>query len=256
MTNDSGEGAPLTDAAHWAATWDRIEHRQIVPDATFDRVLGPVLPRDDRLCAIEIGCYPGGYMAYLSTRFGYRVSGLDFMRGLERLRQPLEAASARVEDLIEADFLTWAPTRTWDVVSSFGFVEHFEDLGLVLDKHLALLAPRGYLVIEVPHFRGGQYLLRRVFQPRLLDSHNLEAMRPRWYRGFFERAGLEVLHCDYFRTFEFWISPSGPMRRSALVNRAVNLGSRLLRRGLVAAGLDDVPNRWFSPYVVVVARKR
>lgn len=248
-------GAPLTDVSHWASTWDRISHSSLAPDGTFDPVLSKVLPVDASLSALEIGCYPGNYMVYLSRRFGYRVSGLDFMTDVTRMRPLLEQAGARVDDLIEADFLKYSTDKRWDVVSSFGFVEHFEDLEFVLDQHLALVAPGGYLVVEVPHFRSGQYLLRRAFQPRLLDSHNLEAMRPEWYRQYLYSRGLDVAFCDYFRTFEFWISPSGPVRPFPLLNRVVNVGSRWLKKGLEAAQLGDVPNSYFSPYVVVVARK-
>lgn len=248
-------GAPLTDVAHWASTWNQIAHATLEADATFDPVLSKVLPVGERLRALEIGCYPGNYMVYLSRRFGYRVSGLDFMTEVARLRPMLDAAGAKVDELIEADFLTFKTTSRWDVVSSFGFVEHFQDLDFVLDQHLALVAPGGYLVVEVPHFRGGQLLLRKAFQPALLDSHNLEAMRPEWYRQYLYSRGLEVVFCDYFRTFEFWISPSGPVRPFPLLNRVVNVGSRLLKKGLEASKLDHVPNRFFSPYVVVVARK-
>lgn len=255
MEPSSKTGAPLTDVAHWASTWQQIGHDTLAPDATFDPILSKVLPVNDSLRALEIGCYPGNYMVYLSRRFGYRVSGLDFMTEVSRLRPLLEHAGARVEDLIEADFLTFASPKQWDVVSSFGFVEHFEDLSFVLDQHLKLVAPGGYLVVEVPHFRAGQFLLRKAFQPALLDSHNLEAMKPEWYRQFLYSRGLEVSFCDYFRTFEFWISPSGPQRAFPLLNRVVNVGSRLVKKGLELTKLDQVPNRYFSPYIVVVARK-
>jgi len=251
----SDTGQPLTDVGYWRTAWDRTGSTPLQLDPTFDPILGRILPKNAAFRAIEVGCFPGSYLLYLARRFGYSVSGIDFMKGVDLLAKPLRDAGARVDEIIEADFFTFRSDKTYDVVTSFGFVEHFRDLETVVDRHVALVSPGGYLVIEVPHFRGAHYLLRKVLQPAIFDSHNLRAMNPAWYRGYLTGAGLQVLHCDYFQTFYFWISPSVPRRPFERVNRAVNLAGSAIKKGLDLAGLGNIPNRWFSPSIVVVARK-
>ena len=41
--------------------------------------LGASPPSGD-LSFIEIGCAPGGWMAYFARQFGYRVTGVDYVR--------------------------------------------------------------------------------------------------------------------------------------------------------------------------------
>jgi len=248
-------GAPLTDVRHWEAFWSREAPADVIPDKTFDPVLWRLLPRG-HLDAVEIGCFPGTYMAYLGQRFGYRVSGIDFLPDLERIRAPLERAGVEVDTLFGADFLSFESDRRWDVVASFGFIEHFEDVEGVLDAHLRLLRPGGHLVIQVPHFGGLHRLLRRALEPELLASHNLEAMRPRSYARWLEDRGLEILYCDYFRTFDFWLSSSAPIleERFAPRHRAIMWATVAARALLRSTRLEHVPNRWLSPFVLVVAR--
>jgi SAM-dependent methyltransferase len=251
---------PLTDVGFWQSVWER-EVGKGVPvvqeDAHFDRVLSRHLPKGN-LDAIEIGFYPGSYMVYLSRRFGYRVSGLDFMPDVERMRKPLEAAGARVGELLQADFMKLETDKTFDVVASFGFVEHFENLDAVMSRHAKLVRPGGYLVVQVPHFKGIHYWLRKTFEPDLLAAHNLGAMSPRWYRAWYESHGFEPLYCDYFRTFDFWFSSSAHVleERFAPRHRLVAWTTRLARIGLRTLHLEHVPNRWFSPFVVTIAKRR
>jgi len=257
MTNTLG--APLTGVDYWQRVWDRIgdEPEDVVPDRTFDRVLSAYLPTSADLDAVEIGCYPGTYLLQLGSRYGYRMSGIDFIPGISKMRQPLERNGVRVDELIEADFLQYKPTRTYDVVTSFGFIEHFKDLELLLTKHAALVKPGGLLAIAVPHFHGIHYWLRRNLEPDLLETHNLDAMVPSTYRHWLERNGFSILYCDYFMTFDFWLSSSAPIldQRFAPKHRAVVWSVKLAKYALRRLNLEHIPNRWFSPYVVVVARK-
>lgn len=255
----SKQGAPLTGVDYWQAVWGRIGQSsdEITPDSTFDRLLKRFLPVSSNWEAMEIGCYPGTYLLQLGSQFGYRMSGIDFVPEVSKLREPLEAKGVRVGQLIQADFLQYESKHSYDVVASFGFVEHFENLELLLTKHAALVKPGGLLIVEVPHFRGLHYWLRRGLEPELLTTHNLRAMVPSFYRDWLDRNGFSTLYCNYFMTFDFWLSSSAPLltTRIAPKHRAVVWASRLAKIALRRLHLEHVPNPWFSPYIVVVARK-
>jgi SAM-dependent methyltransferase len=255
-------GKPLTDKAHWKGVWKQIESvgndgPLAWDDRTFDPILSKFLPVSSSMRALELGCFPGTYMAYMHRRFGYRVSGLDFLDGLEAMRPGLGKLGVVPEKLIQADFLTDDLSETWDVVASFGLLEHFADLELVVERQCRLVGPGGYVVIELPHFRGVQYLLHRAFDERSLLTHNLASMRPELYERCLRRLGFRVLTCDYFRTFEFHVSSAdNPLvDRRALSLRIAFRAAWAARNFLRVTHLEHVPNRLFSPYIVVVGQR-
>jgi len=252
----------LTDKAHWTRMWSdysRVDDGEalIAYGGTFDKILSKFLPVDASMTAIELGCYPGSFLAYLHNRYGYRVCGLDYMDDLERVRRNLAQVGVRVDDLICADLLSMDLERTFDVVASFGLVEHFLDPEDVVNRHCQLVAPGGYLVIEMPHFRGLQYWLHRCFDSRNLSVHNVHAMRPRVLREWVERRGFDVLTCGYFKTFKFWVdyTDNRMVISWPLHFRATMRFARVAEQVLASFGLDDIPNPVLSPYIVMVARR-
>ena len=199
----------------------------------------------------EVGCYPGRYLEYLGRRFGYVVHGIDatpFVR--DRLPRHLAARGVCVGTLRHGDFMAFSDAARYDVVCSFGFVEHFFDVEEVIGRHVDLVRPGGVLVLAAPNFRGLQYVLHRILDAENLSRHVTAAMSlARWARAL-EGRGMSLLHHGYYRTADFWI---GPGRHGPLTLRAAALVGRLAR------GLDRRvrrPNRWLSPYLVSISRRR
>jgi SAM-dependent methyltransferase len=208
----------------------------------FDRFL----PRGGD--CIEIGCYPGSYLIYLGKQFDYTVHGIDAAPQVAALPALFAAEKVRAGELIQDDFFSFQPGRKYDVVASFGFVEHFYDLEQVLRKHAELVAPGGTLVVSCPNFRRLQWLLHRVLDRANLERHVLASMDLRRWREILSRAGLDFVWDGYYQTMDFWTdSPGSKLQRS--------IGKRI---GSVARFVDRrlrLPNRFTSPYLVSISRK-
>ncbi len=198
----------------------------------------------------EIGCYPGGYLFYLGHTFGYTISGIDATPGVAD-QLPANAASLglKVGEFTKGDFFNFRSNCTYDVVCSFGFIEHFTNVEEVIELHLALLKPGGTFVISCPNFRKVQYVLHRLLDAQNLARHHLPAMDlNRWERALL-RHGLQIQYKGYWRTADFW-SDSG---RS---NYFVRLMRRTLRR--LCKRIDPWlhwPNRYTSPFMICFATK-
>ncbi len=250
----SGVTMRLTDRRFWEHHWRvraaaRASETVRLRSMPFHDLLVRTLPRGGSF--LEVGCAPGRNMAYFHRYFGYRVAGVDYV-GEDITRRTLEENGVAGYRLYRMDFLEELPAERFDVVASFGFVEHFTELDEVLERHVRLLNPGGTVVIGTPHYRGGQYLIRLALDRDSLKRHNLQAMKGRVIRGILTRLGArEILYCGHYRTFGIWLDREDAPR--ALV-RAVGLldaGFQRLARGLRA---DNIPNRLFSPYVVTIAR--
>jgi len=100
-------------------------------------------------------------------------------------------------EIMQGNFFAIEPRPTFDIVVSFGFIEHFDSPLDAMKRQIAWLAPGGIAVFGVPNFRGVYRSLQRILDPGILDRHNLRTMSA----GFFERAqrSLEMelteVHC-------------------------------------------------------------
>jgi SAM-dependent methyltransferase len=195
--------------------------------------------------AIEIGCGTGNYMIYINKEFGYRVDGLDYSDNMEYVRANLLCNGVEDSELFRADFFEFAPTRKYDLVLSGGFAEHFDDHELVVRKHAEWAKPGGLVVVIVPNLTHIHRLLCGWFAPEVLHIHRFPLMRRSVMRKTLEKAGLRVLHCEFHKTF----------RPTYNLPKIIDFLVRALRKLLQISGLDDIGNRFASPYLISVSRK-
>ena len=87
-------------------------------------------------------------------------------------------------EILQEDIFNWETDRKFNVVMSFGFVEHFSDLNEIMKYHWELVAEGEYMIISVPIFGPLQMLLRRLILKKeklndILEAHNLKVMNVR-----------------------------------------------------------------------------
>jgi len=170
----------------------------------------------------EVGCYPGSYLLYLCKTFGYVANGIDqtpFVRS--RLPAYFEEHGVEVDQLWHDDFMILQTDRKFDVVCSFGFLEHFRNFGEIIERHMSLVATGGLLIISCPNFRGLQLA----------------------------RAGMTPLYHGYYRTADFWFDTPRPGRQAARFGRWL---------GRVARRIDQRlhwPNGLTSPHMISISRR-
>lgn len=170
--------------------------------------------------AFEFGCFPARYLYEIGSR-GYAVSGCDRTpRVASELPAWLEKNEIRTGNFFQCDF--WhVPRSRFDVVASFGFVEHFRDYLDVFRFHFEFVKPGGLVLVQFPNFRGAvQRLLHEIFDKDNLDNHVVAAMNLAEYRSVASSFG-EVLFCGHYGGFDFWTDHfnGGPgPRRLRLLN--------------------------------------
>ncbi|MGH6844598.1 MAG: hypothetical protein ACRECU_07740, partial [Methylocella sp.] len=124
-------------------------------------------------------------------------------------------------------------------------VEHFDDPIAILDKHHQMLRPGGLLFIGIPNTRYLHWIFMSMFCKDILDVHRTHLMSLRVLSAYAWSKGMEVLFCDYMTTFRP-LYPTPPW--FALCSRAITKALRL-------AGLENIPNRFASPFIFFIAKK-
>lgn len=231
----------------WNERWASLPPFRPYEGAVFEThsVLKNFLRASTGRSAIEIGCVPGNYLVYLNKEFGYTVSGIDYSDRLDYVEANLAYHKVPVGRLINADLFKFVPDERYDLVFSHGFVEHFSDPQSVLTKHADLAKPGGLVVIIIPNLTHLHRFLCSTFDRANYKAHVLTLMyRYNLLRGL-EETGLEVLHCEYNKTF----------RPPYTLPYPLSLASRAVQKLLRLMGMDNIGNSFASPYLVSVSRK-
>jgi SAM-dependent methyltransferase len=243
-------GHAAGDAAgreYWNSTWEKLPpvERYDGPVYEYHPVLSRFLSNTGGGDAIEIGCGTGNYMIYINKEFGYRVDGVDYSDNMDYVRANLLYNGIQDSELFNVDFLNFLPAKKYDLVLSGGVAEHFDDHESVVRKHAEWAKPGGLVVIIVPNLTHIHRWLCSLFAPEVLRIHRFPLMQSNVMRQSLEKAGLRVLHCKYHKTF----------RPTYELPRTIGFLVRVIQKLLWASGLDNVGNRFGSPYLISVSRK-
>lgn len=214
----------------------------------FGEVLLRHLPAEPAWTVIEIGAIPGRFLLFMHQAFGYRISALDYARDWTAFDEVMGRGGIADAQKLEADFLSFESPRQYDVVASFGFIEHFRDVADVIRRHARLVGPAGFLVLSVPNFTRLQYGYHWLVDRANLVLHNTQAMDRRRVEQWVVRDGFRICYSSHLGGMEFWHES----RTLAWWQRIVARIARSLAQRL---GPHMPASSWYSPYYMLIARR-
>jgi hypothetical protein len=110
-----------------------------------------------------------------------------------------------VGEFINSDFTKYKSHKKYDCVMSFGFIEHFLNWEEIMIMHLDLVSENGYVIIEVPNFRGiFQKVPRFIFDYKNYKRHNINSMDLNKWNVVMKNNGFEIISSNYFGGYELW----------------------------------------------------
>ncbi len=178
------------------------------------RIFRALLPFNRRATFLEIGAHPGQYLWYFNAHFGFAVTGIEYVEEYARQTASNLEASGVTASIEHADLFQYCRrTRQFDVVASFGFVEHFVDIQPAIDAHWALVKPGGTLIVSVPNHSG---VLGRLFariDPHAAARHNRMDLTTLQH-AVARAPDAEVVTCRHIGSVGFWNSGLYTMLRA------------------------------------------
>ncbi|MBD2577201.1 class I SAM-dependent methyltransferase [Oscillatoria sp. FACHB-1406] len=237
--------------------WNNYVNRQF--HEYFSKLFTSLGAGDKKL--LEIGCARSAWLPYYRREFGYSITGIDYSEiGCEASRQILTSAGVEGE-VICANFFTPPDNLVdfFDIVVSFGVVEHFDKTSDCLSAFSRFLHKSGIIITIVPNLSGIIGYLQKLINEEVYKIHiplNREELR-----RFHQEAGFSISHCDYFLATNFGVLNGEQMDEKSCSTKLkqkfqVNLSrfSKLLN--VVDEKIISLPKSQFlSPYIICTAKK-
>jgi 2-polyprenyl-3-methyl-5-hydroxy-6-metoxy-1,4-benzoquinol methylase len=171
--------------AYWTSVWEKSDLNPPIdlqskdmhsyPQRAFNKIfrkfLNNIPLKGKKL--VEIGCGNSSWLPYFSKQFGLDVYGIDYSEeGCEQAEKILQRENVEgtiyctdafnpVEDLYSE----------FDIVVSFGVIEHFSDTASTLEAFSKYLKPGGLLITAIPNMSGLNGWLHKKMNRALYDIH-------------------------------------------------------------------------------------
>ncbi len=181
---------------------------------------------------LELGCGGSAFLPYFSREFGLQVDGMDYSeRGCELARLMCQVNGVNTQ-IVCSDFFHAPPEMlgAYDVVASFGVVEHFTDTEKTLAQFAKFLRPGGLMITTVPNLDGLVGLAQRALASDIFGKHVVIHLREA--RRHNERLFPPGSRKRRFGDSAMWLPVihqlwgSQPGRRSAVTKKSRSLGAK------------------------------
>ncbi len=218
----------------------------------FKKILG----NKKGFSVLEIGCANSIWPIYFYQYFDAKVYGLDYSEvGCERSRAFLKNYNVPGEIFCEDLFNPCSDLlHKFDLVVSFGVVEHFENTADCLKACAAFVKPGGHLLTLIPNIPGVIGFIQKYVDRAVYDIH--VPLTQKKLALAHHAANLNLQTCDYFMSINLSVVNSGTFSSHPF--------NKYLRHTLSALskicwmiekyGIKIPKNKFTSPYIIALAK--
>ena len=254
----------LTSKEFWDSYWNEIDLPCTV-DVTrpferclirkLDLLLERYLSGRKDASIFEVGCAPGKWLAYLSLKHSLNPCGVEYLdKAYDATVRNLKSLNLSSNGIINGDFFKIESRPMHDIVISLGFIEHFNDVDRVVERHLHWLKPGGILILGVPNFSNINGIIQKILNQNVLDAHNTNIMNKNYFHHIADKFNLNpdfIGHLGSFDPVMFIGDQNKPNKLQFITNISLQILKRIRKIKL----LDYLNSTLYSSYILSVYRK-
>ncbi|MDR0972944.1 MAG: class I SAM-dependent methyltransferase [Prevotellaceae bacterium] len=236
----------LANKETWKNYWMNANYAKAPKHPIYEQYIPKVSPNGR---FIEIGGFPGTHACYFYKHVCRNVTLLDFYVDSDIIHSVEERNQIPVGTIhtIEADFLKFSTSEKYDIVFSYGFIEHFKNIEDIIKRHCDLLTEQGTLLIVLPNLLGINGLIQYLCDRETWLIHNTKTMNRRLLRQIAAELGLKDIQVEYTRKPMVWLEKK-PGQGRAILRVMIKLLSYAMK-------LFPIKCKLLSPFIVLAARK-
>lgn len=223
-----------------------------------DEILKKYLPKfaktgsaTRKMC--EIGSGEGKLLVKFARMFGCAPYGIEYARDVAQ-KSKSRGVHAIIGDAFDKN-ITKKYRNAFDIVFSYGFIEHILPPSKAVQLHLDLVKPGGYFVIQIPRFKGFNWWRLKFFRPDLIAGHNMNIMEPDIMERLCALPNIQKIYCGMYGTYKLRL-PIGVGTPKYYLLRAICLVEYILNPILrLLFGNRGFETSFFSPAVMFIGKK-
>ena len=251
--NNYMDNNSLASKEHWETTYENIKYAEVSDNSEISVWLKEQIKdnfNNHKTC-FEIGIFPSSYSTIFG-KMGYQINGIDRVSEVNKsMKEWLLHKGYNVGDLFCEDFFEFNANIKYDIVCSFGFIEHFKNYEQIIRKQASLVKENGIIIIETPNLRGVvQFLLKKFFDKKILDVHYIPSMNFNKWEKILKEEGFEIINREYLGKFSFEIYPQKRNKFQILLIEFIFRSRYFLKKYIFRK-----ISRHYSPYMALIAKK-
>jgi SAM-dependent methyltransferase len=202
----------------------------------------------------EIGCGDGKLLNKFASMLDCKPYGIEYSKEASKIAKK-NGIKVIVRDAFDKD-IAKKYKNYFDIIFSYGFIEHIIPPKKAIALHLKLLKPGGYLIIQIPRFKGFNFWKLKLFRPELIPFHNLEIMNKDILEKICTTSKINKIFCSNYGTLKLRLPMDKKNLRYYLLKTIskldylINPTLRLIFKG------KGVETNFFSPAVIFIGKKK
>lgn len=224
-----------------------------------DTLLGKYLPKYEgpakkQPIVCELGSGDGMLVKKIAGIIGHRPYGIEYSKEAAKISKK-NGVDVFVGDAFDKKVVDKFKNH-FDAVFSYGFVEHIIPPEKAVKIHLDLIKPGGYFIIQIPRFRGFNFLKLKFFRPDLVKNHNLDIMNEDLLDKLCNRPNVKKIYCGNYGTLKLRLPMDKKNFKYYLLKCICSLDYILNPMFKLLFGNKGFETNFFSPSVMFIGQKK
>lgn len=248
----------LTNPSYWSEKQKHLLSKELIIGSDLPRwlyIIEPFLREYEGKSFVELGCSPGYASSIICSQIQLIPFGIDFSPLAYLYLRNMAIIGQNNATLITCDIREFKSDVNFDVVASFGLIEHFKDPSEMMFHHHRLAKVGGLIIMVIPNFRYIQWIYHFLFDRKDLSVHNTNMMNLNNFIDFSKEVEHKVLYLGYVGKLRFWnVDLKGPK----IIVYSRRILSRIVREfsNKVLSKILPPNLKYYSPWIVYVGRKQ
>ena len=162
------------------------------------KVFEDFIPHQGGLSLIELGCGNSDWLPYFCSKYRYEVYGVEYLNHACQLaEQKLKLNGCKSYQVYCGDFFELHKTIhfKFNILVSFGVVEHFDNLEYVIKISSYYLNKGGFIITVCPNTKGLAMSLQKYIDYKIYKSHKLFDLE--YLIKCHKTNGYKIIFADY-----------------------------------------------------------